>query len=111
MPPLYRMPVFYAFALIASAAIAIGTWSGLANSGHESASGGRIETSEKQTPGRPRAATPQPPAPTDGILRTSDGLRRKVLIKDLDVVCQAEPAGGKVSGSPLDYFAIRYVYG
>jgi hypothetical protein len=48
--------------------------------------------------------------PADGILRTADGLRRKVVVKDLAVVCRADPGGGK-PGASLDYFAIRFLYG
>ncbi|WP_406696617.1 VWA domain-containing protein [Singulisphaera sp. Ch08] len=111
MPPLYRMPVFYAFALLITGAYAIGTWSA------------SDRTSQRPTPQRTTAPPPDRAAlrapivesPTtglmDGILRTSEGLRRKVLIKDLDVLCQSEPSGGTVANSPLDYFAIRYVYG
>ncbi len=52
-----------------------------------------------------------PESPTDGNLRTRDGLRRKVVIKDLNVVCRNQPSGGKPIGPPLDAFAIRFVYG
>jgi hypothetical protein len=55
------------------------------------------------------------PAPTpekdDGILRTPDGLRRKVVVKDLDLVCRNEPTGGVPVGEPLDYFSIYFVFG
>ena len=36
---------------------------------------------------------------------------RKVVVKDLDVVCRSRPDGGNVVGPPLDYFAIRFLYG
>ncbi len=49
--------------------------------------------------------------PDDGILRTSEGLRRKVLVKDLDLVCRTEAQGGLRTGPPLDYFSIHYVFG
>ena len=51
------------------------------------------------------------PPVNDGILRTAEGLRRKVVVKDLDVVCRSEPQGGPRVGGPLDYFAIRFLYG
>jgi hypothetical protein len=46
----------------------------------------------------------------DAILRTAEGLRRKVVVRELDVVPRKTPEG-PASGSPLDYFAIRFVYG
>src|SRR5207249_1912674 len=55
-------------------------------------------------------AEPVEPA-DDGILRTADGLRRKVVVKDLGVVGRSAPRDGWAVGEPLDYFAIRYVFG
>jgi hypothetical protein len=50
------------------------------------------------------------PAETDAILRSADGLRRKVVVRELEVVPRKTP-DGPASGRPLDYFAIRYLYG
>jgi hypothetical protein len=55
----------------------------------------------------PPEATPEPDA--DPILRTPDGLRRKVLVKDLGVVAWSAPVGGSRAGPPLDYFSIHYL--
>ncbi|WP_020465659.1 vWA domain-containing protein [Singulisphaera acidiphila] len=113
MPPLYRMPVFYAFALLITGAYTIGTWSAADGRTQRSDFSRTTEASKNAplTPLRPRNDAPLVLAQADGILRTAEGLRRKVLVKDLDVVCQSEPDGGKVAGAPLDYFAIRYIYG
>lgn len=111
MPPLYRMPIFYALALILACVYAIGTWSASDREALGSKLQNPLKVSKKAGPSHPRIAKPEAVAPTDGILRTAEGLRRKVLIKDLDVLCQSEPRGGTTADSPLDYFAIRYVYG
>ncbi len=58
-------------------------------------------------------AKPVPIAPIeepDVVLRTADGLRRKVVVRGLDVVPRKTP-DGDATGRPLDYFAIRFVYG
>jgi hypothetical protein len=108
MPPLYRMPVFYLAALILAAAIGLGSWV----RARPAVSPGALPA-----PAAPlvKIASPEPPreakSASDGILRTADGLRRKVVVKDLDVVCRSEPEGGKPVGWPLDYFAIKYLYG
>ncbi|SIO64723.1 von Willebrand factor type A domain-containing protein [Singulisphaera sp. GP187] len=113
MPPLHRMPVFYAFALLTAGGYAIGTWLASDRATQRSTAPHALEASKKKAELPPRTRNVASPlaVPTDGILRTSEGLRRKVLIKDLDLVCQSEPEGGKLAKSPLDYFAIRYVYG
>ena len=107
MPALYRMPVFYLVLMMGVGAYAL--------------AGGKFRP--PADPVRAEAPAPEPirVAPStaeeeasdrsDGILRTVDGLRRKVLVRDLAVVCTAGPDGGKAVGAPLDYFAIRYVYG
>lgn len=116
MPALYRMPVFYAIALLMSGAYAVGMWSSSAGgTGRSSPATPTAKTTKPGTRSRPaRNESPQVATPAaDGILRTVEGLRRKVLIKDLNVVCQSEPegGGGRSANSPLDYFAIRYIYG
>jgi hypothetical protein len=110
MPAFYRMPVFYLLAVVALAAGAVGSLNRRARSaGTESR-----HAHNDITPPSPKVVAPQSPPPVDpddGILRTPEGLRRKVLIKDLDVVCRSDPDGGITVGAPLDYFAIRYLYG
>lgn len=111
MPPLHRMPVVYAVALLIGVALALGSW---------------VRSPRAPARGEPAPAAPSsessstlssPPAPAeasqpdDPILRTPDGLRRKVVVKQLDIVCRTAPEGGKPVGAPLDYFSIRFLYG
>jgi hypothetical protein len=111
MPPLYRMPVFYLTAVVLAAAIGLGSIV-RARPSHSV-----INPSERRPPAGADTAAERPvPLPTetppaDGILRTAEGLRRKVVVKNLDVVCRSAPDGGHVVGKGLDYFAIRFLYG
>src|SRR4051812_24923666 len=93
MPPLYRMPIVYMTILLLTAAVGLGRWA-RARPGSPTAAVGA-------SPARPTARAAKPPAriaviepPSDGILRTADGLRRKVVVKDLDLVCRASPDEG-----------------
>ena len=105
MPALYRMPVFYFLVLVGALAYGIGV--GLSPKPIPTP----VESTEEPPPPI-RVATEEEDRPVaDGILRTADGLRRKVVVKDLAVVCRADSQGGKAAGKPLDYFAIRYLYG
>ena len=104
MPALYRMPVFYLLVLIGAVAYGLGVGFG----SKEIAS--PVDSSD-DVPGPIRVATEEDDRPpSDGILRTTDGLRRKVVVKDLAVVTRSDPGRGKAVGRPLDYFAIRYIY-
>jgi hypothetical protein len=104
MPALYRMPVFYLLVLVGLVAYGFGV--GFA----PRVTVPVVESSEEPLPPI-RVATEEDDRPTpDGILRTADGLRRKVVVKDLAVICRSDPSGGRVVGKPLDYFAIRYIY-
>jgi len=103
MPALYRMPVFYLLLLVGALTYGIGV-------GWRPRETPPPEVVPEYTPPPIRVADPKEDLPTDPILRTPEGLRRKVLVKDLAVVCRADPNGGRVVGSPLDYFAIRYLY-
>src|SRR4051794_6966692 len=112
MPPLYRMPLFYLVVLLLTAAFGLGSWFSsrpVASPGASTAPAALplAKPTVAESPARPK----EPRGPSDPILRTADGLRRKVVVKDLDVVCRSEPEGGKVIGWPLDYFAIRFLYG
>ena len=106
MPALYRMPVFYLALLIGAGAYAIG---------HRSRPPVVVESTTVADDPAPRVAPTTPEveggSAGDGILRTADGLRRKVVVRDLAVACRSEPGGGRSVGSPLDYFAIRYIHG
>ena len=112
MPALHRMPVVYLAALLMVGAFGVSAWSRARMPAPALASTGLA-----RAPSRPRVAAPvlatqaDEPTKPDGILRTQDGLRRKVVVKDLDVVCLDKPQGGRKVGEPLDYFAIRFVYG
>jgi von Willebrand factor type A domain len=103
MPALYRMPVFYLLVLAGTLAYGVGVGFGSKPIPPQDI------TPEYSPPPIP-VADAKEDTPTDGILRTLDGLRRKVLVKDLAVVCRADPSGGRAVGPPLDYFAIRYIY-
>src|SRR4051794_3851754 len=113
MPPLYRMPVFYL------AVLALTTLAGLGTRLSDRPTSAPVSATPAAPPPASATAVPaaEPPvalppvAVSDGILRTPEGLRRKVVVKDLDVVCWSEPDRllGRPVGRPLDYFAIRFV--
>jgi hypothetical protein len=110
MPALYRMPVVYMAALLAT--LAWGLPGLLARRGETKPSSNTPTLTAAKTRATPKARPVAPPAtPADGILRTADGLRRKVVIKDLDVVSSNDPVAGYKAGRPLDYFSIHFVYG
>lgn len=105
MPALYRMPVFYL--LVLTGGLVYGVGIGFGKKTIEP-----IEVEPEYTPPPIRVATEADDRPLpDGILRTAEGLRRKVLVKDLAVVCRSDASGGRAVGRPLDYFAIRFIYG
>jgi von Willebrand factor type A domain len=107
MPALYRMPVFYLVVLVGAVAY------GFAHGLRPATVSTEIESESFDEAPRPiRVATDDEDRSTkDGILRTPEGLRRKVVVKDLAVVCRTDPSGGKIVGKPLDYFAIGFLYG
>jgi von Willebrand factor type A domain len=105
MPALYRMPVFYLMVMVG--VVAYGLSFGFRTK-EVAAPLDLIE--EPPIPIRVATDADDRPPP-DGILRTPDGLRRKVVVKDLAVTCRTDPGGGKAAGPPLDYFAIRFLYG
>ncbi|MHC5543040.1 hypothetical protein ACYOEI_32870 [Singulisphaera rosea] len=114
MPPLYRMPVFYLAVLLIGGVVEVRHWlrSSSVTSAQPDVASVASPVSEPWVAAPVDAPEPsRRPVENDGILRTPDGLRRKVLVKDLDVVCRDEPVGGSAVGPPLDYFAIRFVYG
>lgn len=107
MPALYRMPVFYLVVLVGLVAYGVGLGFGGKKVSTE------VATESIEDAPRPirLARDDEDRSTKDGILRTVDGLRRKVVVKDLAVVCRADPSNGKAVGKPLDYFAIRFLYG
>lgn len=113
MPPLHRMPIAYLALLIAAAAF------GLTRLKTGGLSEDQTTAPRPVATGEPREASPSIPSAAmvtetgteapDPILRTAEGLRRKVLIKDLGVVARSAPVGGVPVGEPQDYFSIHYV--
>jgi len=110
-PALYRMPAFY---LVAAAVAAVLVADGRGDAdrrGRDRPGMGPASTGPSpHQVARAEASVAVAPAEADPILRTPDGLRRKVLIRGLDVVPRATPDAPS-SGAPLDYFAIRFVVG
>jgi hypothetical protein len=110
MPPLYRMPVFYL------ALILLGALAGLASmirGGPDRPARGTDGAMLPSASSRPRIDPGDDGPPIDdGILRSSEGLRRKVLVRELGLKPRFEPdPGSPASGDPLDYYAIRFVFG
>lgn len=109
MPAFYRMPVVYLLAVTVAAG-----W-GLTRLGGGAKVPNRVVANAPQAvpsaAPAPLSERPEPAEPADGILRTPDGLRRKVVVKDLDLVCRRDPEDGPPVGPKLDYFAIRYLFG
>lgn len=107
MPPLYRMPIAY----LVAALIAIGVVVAMPRDRDDTRKDAARQPIEDDTPGKPVEVPEPKPEPTDGILRTDEGLRRKVLVTSLGLVCRDEPKGGVEVGRPLDYFSIKYLFG
>lgn len=115
MPPLYRMPIVYLTVGLLTLAYAAGTWTrealrarGAAQSRPSVEALGPTIPAVADAESAP-AETADPP-PGDGILRTADGLRRKVLVRELELAVRPEPEA-RPTGPRLDYFSIRFVYG
>ncbi len=110
MPALYRMPVFYLLLLVGGTAYLV-----VAHFRPEPVVEPLDSTSFVAVAAAPiareAAAVVEGGSAGDGILRTADGLRRKVVIRDLAVEARDGPGTGSVVGPPLDYFAIRYLHG
>ena len=107
MPAFYRMPIVYLFMLVTLAAYPIVSWlTTRSRTSATQASPAAIRVTEAV-----KSVEPASPRVDDGILRTVDGLRRKVVIRDLAVAPLDKPQGGRPTGRALDYFAILYVRG
>ncbi|QDV34122.1 vWA domain-containing protein [Tautonia plasticadhaerens] len=110
MPPLYRMPVFYLVTLVVGSALGMAS---LFRGGP-----GRPPVVGPGVPGPPPGAgrpdveaAHDPPPVDDGILRTADGLRRKVLVRELGLRPRFGPGpDSPPSGDPLDYYAVQFVF-
>jgi hypothetical protein len=108
-PALYRMPVVYLAASVVAAALFVFGRAGATRRETEVSSSDGILAVASLRDGM-RRAEPTRPVESDAVLRTADGLRRKVVIRKLEVVPRKTPEG-EAAGRPLDYFAIRFVYG
>ncbi|RUL86832.1 VWA domain-containing protein [Tautonia sociabilis] len=111
MPPLYRMPVFYLVL------IALGAISGLARLiGGAAPSPGEsaVASDTAAIPlSVPEAAPPgtDPGDEDDSILRTGEGLRRKVLVRELGLRPRSSPdPKAPFVGPTLEYYAIQFVF-
>jgi hypothetical protein len=102
------MPIVYAAALLIGLALALGSW---ARSPRAPARNAPATAGQASSPAATAPPAAEEPRDSDPILRTSEGLRRKVVVKQLGVVCRSDPQGGRPVGAPLDYFAICFLYG
>jgi hypothetical protein len=110
MPAFYRMPVFYLVGATALTVVGLRHWR--PGEQRSRATQSRAPVAPAIQPAAPTQASQSPdPDPADAILRTPEGLRRKIVVKDLDLVGRSEPAGGVAVGKPFDYFSIHYLYG
>lgn len=107
MPAFYRMPVAYLTALVAvGLVVAIRrpdrVVEATPNPPAEPIAG-------EETPGDEPIRPVRPSAP-DPILRNSQGLRRKVLVRELGLLAGQSADSPAGSGDPLDYLSIQFVF-
>lgn len=109
MPALYRMPVFYLALAVVASTFALATRGRLA-----AVPGSGFTPGESSQPSASHAETTIDAGPdspdADGIQRTDDGLRRKVLVKSLDLTPARAPGGSRNLSHSLDYFSIHFVF-
>ncbi len=116
MPPLYRMPVFYlTISLLGLTLGIVSLFSGEETSVRDTSpenSNLALVDSNRPDSKSPTNSTIKAPLPIsdDGILRTADGLRRKVLVNELALVPRSDPNDSVTNGTPLDYYSIHFVY-
>ncbi|HEU5117306.1 MAG TPA: vWA domain-containing protein, partial [Isosphaeraceae bacterium] len=111
MPPLLRMPVFY----VGLTLLSLTGWLVGRNLLTQQA----VESSRASTPSPTVAILSSPETPAveaafrpstdDPILRTPEGLQRKVVVTDLGVRPWTEARGGGFAGESLDYFGLFFV--
>lgn len=116
MPALYRMPIAYLAAAVVLTILGLATASGrrpTPSTPAKPAASPRRQPADSTPPRKPGESPSQPiagiPQAADGILRTSEGLRRKVLVRTLGLVPRVEPNGRAAGGPALDYFSLHYV--
>jgi hypothetical protein len=115
MPPLYRMPVVYAAAILIGGAVVLASLArprGDAANFPTAPTGPETEKGSLETGKEHPLLTPVADLdPEDGILRTADGLRRKVLIRRLGAHLRERPGDGPILGNELGLYSIWYLYG
>ena len=108
MPALYRMPVAYLIVLVAAA-----VWAASTIGRRPVTIAGDSGVTDSDVRRGPIASPPISISPsgllTDGILRTPEGLRRKVLIRTLGATVRG--TGARDQPIPLDYLSIHFVFG
>ena len=110
MPALYRMPVFYLLLIVGGVGwLVVDHYRPEPVAEPLDSTSRRAETRAPMV--RERAPVVEGGTAGDGILRTADGLRRKVVVRDLAVVARSGPGQRAAVGAPLDYFAIRFLHG
>jgi hypothetical protein len=114
MPPLYRMPLVYLLALVVAAvSVAAARIAAPARPSNVQATPHNDDpaaTPVKILDPVPAPGDAPPRVSPDGILRTPEGLRRKVVVRALDLAARPEPSAGAPTGRPLDYFSTHYLY-
>ena len=115
MTSFFRMPIVYVLAGLVAFATFAAVWIGRSKiqriTVHK-----RQSNDHNQEPKITANAQSSNPLPvlakgSDGILRTKEGLRRKVLVTTLGLVPLNAPEDGKPVGDPLDYASIAFVFG
>lgn len=116
MPPLHRMPVVYLAGVAVAAVVAIASAGRRGEAVRAVDRPGPAAAAKRDAAPPPALAGERPsvgdPADSDAILRTAEGLRRKVVVTALGTVPRRQAGGPPASlGAALDYFSIHYVYG
>ena len=112
-----RMPIVYLLAAMIAVAAVATFWIGKRRSNTQQISSKQIQSSDQTQESKSSSITQSSdPFPvivkgSDGILRTKEGLRRKVLVTTLGLVPLSAAEGGKPVGEPLDYASIAFVFG
>ncbi len=112
MPNLLRMPVFYLGLVL----LTFLGWLVVRDTGvnriEVEATSDKTTTKAPASSSSPEAAEAPPsfvPMADDPILRTPNGLRRKVVVTDLGVRPRSEPVAGVFVGPALDYFGLFFL--
>lgn len=109
MPALHRMPITYLTILVVGIGAAIVSLT--RPGGSETTNPIPADTTASAKPAESKAPVPPAPAPDDGILRTTGGLRRKVLVRSTGLRFQNQPQGVQTVGREPGLYSLAYVYG